>query len=182
MQNRPAPAYQEYAAAMMASTPYRLLGLAERGLLYTMRLECWVNHGLPESPAALAKILGFDAAEVAAALPAVMPFFRKENGLITCPELDDYRRHLEATRLKQSEGGKQSAANKKGKSKSAESVTEQGAQGKEVTCKSPTPKAQVLSSVQTSPAQPSQKQSLEKGLPDEYIPWATDYEKASNGQ
>ena len=182
MQNRPAPAYQEYAAAMMASTPYRLLGLAERGLLYTMRLECWVNHGLPENPAALAKILGFDAAEVAAALPAVMPFFRKENGFITCPELDDYRRHLEATRLKQSEGGKQSAANKKGKSKSAESVTEQGTQGKQVTCKSPATQVQVLSSVQTSPAQPSQKQSLEKGLPDEYIPWATDYEKASNGQ
>lgn len=182
MQNRPAPAYQEYAAAMMASTPYRLLGLSERGLLYTMRLECWVNHGIPENPAALAKILGFDAAEVAAALPAVMPFFRKENGFITCPELDDYRRHLEVTRLKQSEGGKQSAANKKGKSKSTETTTGQGTHGKQVTCKSPTAQVQVLSSVQTRPAQPSQKQSLEKGLPDEYIPWATDYEKASNGQ
>jgi len=182
MQNRPAPAYQEYAAAMMASTPYRLLGLAERGLLYSMRLECWVNHGVPENQVALAKILGFDVAEVAAALPAVMPFFRKENGFITCPELDDYRRHIEATRLKQSEGGKQSAANKKGKGKSAETSIEQGTQGKQVTCKSPASQVQVLSSVQSRPIQPSQKQSLEKGLPDECIPWATDYERASNGQ
>ncbi len=182
MQNRPAPAYQEYAAGMMASTSYRLLSLSERGLLYTMRLECWVNHGLPENPAALAKILGFDAADVAAALPSVMPFFRNEGGLITSPELDDYRRHLEATRLKQSEGGKQSAANKKGKSKSAETLAERGTQGKQVTCKSPATQVQVLSTVQTKPDQPSQKQSLEKGLPDECIPWAADYEKASNGR
>lgn len=181
MQNRPAPAYQEYAAAMMASTSYRVLGLAERGLLYSMRLECWVNQSLPENPATLAKILGFDPAEVAAALPAVMLFFRKENGFITSPELDDYRRHLEAIRAKQSDGGKQSAANKKGKSKPSESKATQAPGNGQVTSKSLAGQVQVLSSVQTNPAQPSQKQSLEKGLPDEYIPWATDYEKASNG-
>ena len=91
MQNRPAPAYQEYAASMMASVQYRVLNLAERGLLYTMRHECWVNQGVPENPATLARILGFDVAEVTAALPAVMPFFRVQNGFIVSPELDDYR-------------------------------------------------------------------------------------------
>lgn len=181
MQNRPAPAYQEYAAAMMASTPYRVLGLTERGLLYSMRLECWVNHGLPDNPATLAKILGFDAAEIAAALPAVMPFFKKENGFITSPELDDYRRHLEAIRIKQSEGGKQSAANKKGKSNSGESKATQGSANGQVTSKLLASQVQVLSSVQTRPTQPSQKQSLEKELPQELMSWANDYAQASNG-
>jgi hypothetical protein len=89
-----------------------------------------------------------------------MPFFRVQNGFIVSPELDDYRVHLEAIRAKQSEGGKQSAANKKGKNKSAETETGQGMQGKQVTSKLPASQAQVLSSVQSRPAQPSQKQSL----------------------
>jgi len=38
--NRTAPAYQEYAASMMARFEYRTLTLAHRGLLYSMRLEC----------------------------------------------------------------------------------------------------------------------------------------------
>ena len=46
-QNREPPAFQEYAAAMMAKTDYRLMSLAGRGLLYTMRLECWVNLTCP---------------------------------------------------------------------------------------------------------------------------------------
>jgi len=38
--NRTAPAYQEYAASMMARLEYRTLTLPQRGLLYSMRLEC----------------------------------------------------------------------------------------------------------------------------------------------
>ena len=70
-QNRQPPAYQEYASSIMARVEYRVMRLDHRGLLYTMRLECWVNHTLPENPEMLSKILGFDAAEIASALPSV---------------------------------------------------------------------------------------------------------------
>lgn len=71
-QNRDAPAYQEYAASVMAKTQYRVLSLSERGLLYTLKLECWVNREMPSDPATLARVLGFDAADVARALPQVL--------------------------------------------------------------------------------------------------------------
>ena len=83
--NRTAPAYQEYAANLIARFEYRTLTLPQRGLLYSMRLECWVNQFLPESPSVLARILGFDVAEVAAELPYVMQFFACENGRIFAP-------------------------------------------------------------------------------------------------
>ena len=76
-QHREPPAFQEYAATMMASIDFRTMSLAARGLLYTMRLECWVNRQLPSDPARLALMLGFDATEVSALLPKVIGFFGK---------------------------------------------------------------------------------------------------------
>lgn len=101
--NRTAPAYQEYAANIIARFEYRTLTLPQRGLLYSMRMECWVNQYLPESPDVLARILGFDVAEVAAELPYVMAFFQVENGRIFSPELEGYRARLEARKVAQSD-------------------------------------------------------------------------------
>lgn len=109
-QNRTAPAYQEYAANMIARFDYRTLTLPQRGLLYSMRLECWVNQFLPESPSVLARILGFDVAEVAAELPYVMQFFAVEDGRIFAPDLEAYRRRVEHIRERQAQGGKVGAA------------------------------------------------------------------------
>lgn len=114
-QNREPPAFQEYAAAMMAKTDYRLMSLAGRGLLYTMRLECWVNRRLPPDAPRLARVLGFDVAEVAALMPEVRPFFAIDEAGLFCPELEDYREHVNDRRQKQSEGGKQTAAKHKAK-------------------------------------------------------------------
>ncbi len=108
--NRTAPAYQEYAANLIARFEYRTLTLPQRGLLYSMRLECWVNQYLPESPSVLARILGFDVAEVAAELPYVMPFFSVEDGRIYSPDLEAYRQHIERIRERQAQGGKAGAA------------------------------------------------------------------------
>lgn len=108
--NRTAPAYQEYAANLIARFEYRTLTLPQRGLLYSMRLECWVNQYLPESPSVLARILGFDVAEVAAELPYVMPFFSIEDGRIYAPDLEAYRQHIERIRERQAQGGKAGAA------------------------------------------------------------------------
>ena len=84
--------------ASAAKTQYRVLSLSERGLLYTLKLECWVNREMPSDPATLARVLGFDAADVAAALPQVLPFFAIEGPALTCPELDDYRAHIDGRR------------------------------------------------------------------------------------
>ncbi len=106
MQNRDAPAFQEYAASMMARIDYRTMTLAERGLLYSMRLECWVNDRLPADPGKLARVLGFDADNVKNALPAVLKFFAELDGFVISPELDNYKIHLENSRKRMSEGGK----------------------------------------------------------------------------
>lgn len=105
-----APAFQEYAANMMARFEYRTLTLAQRGLLYSMRLECWVNQCLPESPEILARILGFDVAEIAAEIPYVMAFFVVENGRIFAPDLEAYRARVLGIRERQAQGGKAGAA------------------------------------------------------------------------
>ncbi|MDE2434429.1 MAG: hypothetical protein KGN37_16465 [Burkholderiales bacterium] len=108
-QNRDAPAYQEYAASVMAKTQYRVLSLTDRGLLYTLKLECWVNQRMPADPAFLARVLGLDVDEVAASLPKVMPFFERDGPDLICPELEDYRAHLDSRREKLSEAGKKGA-------------------------------------------------------------------------
>lgn len=106
MQNREAPAFQEYAAAMMAKIAYRTMTLAERGLLYSMRLECWVNDRLPADQDKLAKVLGYCPGEVKNALPAVMEFFTEDDEFITSPDLDSYKLHLLDSRNRQVLGGR----------------------------------------------------------------------------
>jgi len=106
MQNRKPPAYQEYAATILAQLPFRVMNLQDRGLLFTMRLECWVNTRLPSNHVELAKVLGLPVDETAGSLSNVMPFFDLQDGFIICPELEDYRMHLADQKKKQSQGGK----------------------------------------------------------------------------
>ncbi|MBK7674395.1 MAG: hypothetical protein IPJ27_06270 [Candidatus Accumulibacter sp.] len=111
---RKPPAYQEYAATMLADSRYRLMSLAERGLLDTLKRECWVNVGVPANPAKLAKMLSFEAAEIDAALPAVMQFFAIVGDRIICPELEDLRATYADRRERQAAGGKRSAEKRSG--------------------------------------------------------------------
>lgn len=181
-ENRPPPAFQEFAASMMARTDYRLLSLAERGLLYSLRLECWVNRAMPADPAKLARVLGFDAAEVATALPSLAPFFDEADGLMTCPELEDYRAHLDERRARQSEGGKRGAERTNAERKPA------SRKALKVAASTPTGKPQVSgeSLVQHSTAQPSTAKSKpalqKKAFPPVDESWVADYERASNGR
>ena len=120
VQDRKAPAYQEYAASMLANKHYRLMSLAERGLLYAMRLECWENQDLPASVNDLAKYLGVNESEVNAAFTdRLQAFFKIDGSKLTCPELDNYRQYLKERKAKQSEGGKKGAAKTNAKFKDA---------------------------------------------------------------
>lgn len=89
--------------------------LPERGLLYTIKLECWVNVRLPYNHDDLAKVLGVKVTEVDASLDSVMPFFEVVDGFIICPELENYRAYLDKRKNKQSEGGKRGSAITNGK-------------------------------------------------------------------
>ena len=121
-QNRNAPAYQEYAATILAQLPFRTMSLQDRGLFYTMRLECWVNKQLPKDHNVLAKAFGLPVDEVKASLPAVMPFFKIEGEFIICPELEDYKAHLDERKHKQSQGGKTGSAITNEKSMAAKEI------------------------------------------------------------
>lgn len=109
-QNLEPPAYQEYAANMIATREFRLMSLAERGLLYTIRLECWVNRIVPNNPIELAKCFGVSESEVSVVLTHHVKSFLKESGSdYICPDLDDYRKHLAEIRQKKAEGGRRGA-------------------------------------------------------------------------
>lgn len=113
-QGRDAPAYQEFAATTMARMAYRQMTLAERGLLYTLRNECWVNRRIPSDPAKLARVLGFPVEDIRESLPGVIDSFEIQGENLTCPELESYREYQDARRERMSEGGKKSAANRSG--------------------------------------------------------------------
>jgi len=167
-QNRKPPAYQEYAATILADRNFRLMTLAERGLFFSMRLECWQNMNVPANPSDLARYLGYDAISVETALTEKVKSFFVLNGLdFVCPEIEDYRKHLDEQRKKQSEGGKKGA-------QSTNSKHKQQAGDSQV------PRQDTRESlVQYSSVQNSKTQSLQSGdIQDE---WVNEYDKFSNG-
>lgn len=119
-QNRKAPAFQEYAAQMLVNKEFKLMTLEERGLLSSMRYWCWENKEIPSSLTELAKYLGFSVEEIKNALTdRVKSFFNEIDGSFTCPELDNYREHLEERKAKQSAGGKVGSSITNGKNKTS---------------------------------------------------------------
>jgi hypothetical protein len=104
---RKAPAYQEYAADVLANAQFRLMTLSERGLLDTIRRECWVNGSVPMQPTHMAKYLGFTEIEISKNLTrSVLSFFDvAEDGNLRCPELDLYREMLNTRHKALSDGG-----------------------------------------------------------------------------
>lgn len=104
---RPPPAYQEYASDMLASANYKMMSLEERGMLYTLRKECWVNSFVPVDVVDLAKYLGLEVIEVEKCLTwRVLSFFLVIRERLVCPELEAYKEMLVERHRKMAEGGK----------------------------------------------------------------------------
>ena len=104
---RPPPAFQEYASDALANIQFRLATLAERGLIHTMRLECWVNKFIPSNPKEMSAMLNLQQTDLEANLtPRVKAFFQIHDGYYSCKELDDYREMLTNRSTSQSKGGK----------------------------------------------------------------------------
>src|SRR4051794_7969464 len=75
-QRRRPPAYQEYGSDLLALEDVRLMSLAERGLLATLRWHLWVNDTAPSDPRQLARVLGVEERGLVEALtPRVLKFF-----------------------------------------------------------------------------------------------------------
>lgn len=111
---RDAPAYLEYASSVLAKKEFRAMSLQERGLLYSIKLECWVNKAVPADPEELAPFVnqGIDAV-TNALTDRVKSFLRHPRDSPADYESIDieiYRQSLEEKRGKQSEGGKKGAA------------------------------------------------------------------------
>lgn len=172
-QGRDAPAYQEFAASMMARMSYRQMSLAERGLLYSLRNECWVNRKLPSDPAKLARVLGYEEPEIRSALPGVMEHFELEGDQLVCPELEKYRHYQDVRRQRMSEGGKKSAKQRSRVKPQVENPSST-ASTLQAPSKHPARTLQALSQDQTSPAK-QEPVSKEEDIQD---PWLQDYEQA----
>ena len=182
-QNRDAPAYQEYAATILAQLPFRTMTLQDRGLLYTMRLECWVNIRLPHNHNDLAKVLGLPIGEVVGSLVAVMPFFEVVDGFIISPELENYRTHLEDRKNKQSHGGKRGSAITNGKRNRPAKAVDAGVTSTPSSTSRLPRRGRGESSVQSNTEKQSQTQPLEKGIAtvansDGNAEWLAEYEAA----
>lgn len=183
VQHRKAPAYQEYAATMLANKSYRLMSLTERGLLYSLKLECWENIEIPADEYEMAKYLCCDQNELKQAFTTrVKSFFTINNEVLSCPELDDYRQHLEDRKAKQSEGGKKGAAKVNKKFKQAESpinASDESIAGSLQVPRRGTHEFLVKhSKAKYSQAQPLENSDISISKNDE---WVNDYDKASNG-
>jgi uncharacterized protein YdaU (DUF1376 family) len=180
-QNRKPPAYQEYAATILADRNFRLMTLAERGLFFSMRLECWQNGEVPAIDNDLAKYLGYEVSEIKIALTSrVKSFFMLNDSSFNSPELEDYRQHLDERKTKQSEGGRRGAAIVNGKSnKPAKRTSASDLAISSGDLQVPR-RGNVGSLVKPSTEKQSQTQPLENGNNQDV--WITDYERASKGE
>lgn len=105
------PAYQQYASDTLANERYRLMTLAERGLLESMRMQAWVSGDLPASHEDLARLLGVTLEDAEQNLtPAVLSFFRDDGqGRMFCPELIFQRQQMDDIRTERSRSGRKGA-------------------------------------------------------------------------
>lgn len=176
-QNRKPPAYQEYASEMLASASFRLLNLNARGLLYTLRLECWTNGSLPAAPVKLARILGLDAHDVESALHDLGTFFDISDERLTCAELEDYRAYLSGVRERQSAGGKKGAAQTNAPKKSAPHGKVKSV-ARDSTGHSRVASGSLVESSKAESSTAQQKAVPLQAVDDDFV---KDYERASNG-
>lgn len=112
------PAFQEYPADFLGNRDWRCLTLAQRGLLQTMRFECWTVGNVPADVNELAQCVGIGANELSEMLTAkVLRHFSKVGDVYVCDSLDKYKSYLINRREKMVEGGRKGG--KKTQSKGA---------------------------------------------------------------
>ena len=192
-QNRKPPAYQEYASELLANKHFRLMSLAERGLLYTLKLECWANISVPSKNEELAKYLSLTLNEFTDAYSArIQAFIEVKGDDLRIPEIDDYRNHLNERREKQSTGGKKGArttnemlVNKPTWAGNSTAKSTANSSSNSIGDLQHTRRDTNESLVEFKQAKSRKAQSVNNADTDalkEHQSWANDYDKASNGE
>jgi uncharacterized protein YdaU (DUF1376 family) len=104
------PAFQCYASDILASEEFRVTSLEERGLAWTMLMQCWVGGSVPRNPPDLARVLGLDLRDVERALTLrVLGFFEEQDNRLIRRELVEQKTEMIARRTEQSLGGRRGA-------------------------------------------------------------------------
>jgi len=112
------PAFQCYASDLLADENFKLASLTERGLAFTMFLQCWVSDSVPADQIELAKVLGLSLGDIEAGLtPRVQRFFEGIGGRLVRRELAEQKAAMMDRRKEQSLGGKKGAKSKWDKAK-----------------------------------------------------------------
>jgi len=110
------PYFPLYAANILASRPFRVMTLEERGLWITLMMECWVNRSVPSDSREMAKFLGLSVEEVSRAVATLQTFsLDKGCSQIFSQELEGQREKFLSSREGKSKGGKLGAERKKEK-------------------------------------------------------------------
>ena len=121
------PYFPLYAANTLASKPFRMMTLEQRGLWITLMMECWVNGCAPSDSVALAKFLGLPLEEVSRSISALQTFsLNKQGSEIISKELEGYREGYLRSREGKSRGGKIGAERKKEKQRQKQLGNPQG--------------------------------------------------------
>jgi hypothetical protein len=110
------PAYQEYPADILNNEIFMQLSMAQRGLLWTLRMFCWKNESIPAGYKNIATLTGLSEREVSKLFDEkVSSFFELQfnkdssNPRMINTDLEAYRREKIAARLKRSASGKEGA-------------------------------------------------------------------------
>ena len=192
------PAFQCYASDTLADRRFLLMSAAERGLLMSMRMACWVSDEIPRDPPMLARVLGLPVDDVAANLKSVLDFFAVvpgNSGNLHDPELDGQRDRLRERRERQAEGGAKGAGvtnkNKSGKPQATESPTTEPANPTSTPTSTPPGESpgssRLLSRAEKNRAEQSGTPSLVKGNVQDIQsqsassdPWISEYQANEN--
>jgi hypothetical protein len=106
----PLPWFRVFSSHYLSDRHFRIASLEERGLLFSMLLECWSNLDTPSEPNELSQIIGVPLQQVDLALtPKVLSFFKKRGNSYYSEYLDGQRSSFLEKRKKQIEGGKKGA-------------------------------------------------------------------------
>lgn len=164
---RPAPAFQEYAADLLAKREFRMMTFTERGLLMTMRLECWVNKCVPSERSELAILFGQSEQVIKTHLtPNVLRFFMPDGTNLICQELEAYRQNQEARQAALSEGGRNGGKATQDKNRQSKASLEARLEAK----------VEPLSRDELNRAEVSRKELTNKGDLEEHKEWLNELE------
>lgn len=164
------PTFQVYAFDLMAKRDYRLMTLAERGLLLTMWCECWANSEIPAEPNELAAMLGKQGEVQGALTSKVIAFFeRTKPGTFLSPDLETYREYVLDQRERMSKGGSKGGKKRAEKERLSREASSPPSESNQATLKGRESESE------------SETELAKRGVVPVDDPWVNDYEKASRG-